>query len=34
VEGSASIEVPAASTIPFPVRRTESKADEGERIAA
>jgi glycosyltransferase involved in cell wall biosynthesis len=34
VEGSASIEVPAASTIPFLVPRTESKADEGERIAA
>lgn len=34
VQGSASIDVPAPSAIPFPVGRTESKAVEGERIAA
>jgi colanic acid biosynthesis glycosyl transferase WcaI len=34
VEGSASIEVPAPSTIPFPGSRTEPKVVEGERIAA
>ncbi len=34
VEGSASIEVPGPSAIPFPAGRAESGAVEGERIAA